>query len=566
MSADEQNAFGVTQQLNVTLADQQTNPSPSNTTALPPSHTGGSSEREPWPTWTYMLMIMVGVCSMMTFRRRRRPPVRRAQEERERRERIQKAKEDPDKRARLIKRELVSKKVTQYDKESGHLMLGNTDDEDGDMSESIPASLGGDDLSAGHEHSSECVVCMEPFRVGDVVSWSNSMKCLHVFHNECITEWLQHPKHDDCPYCRCELVNTDEISLDTQDRNPPDGNDSNGDDDEEGSTYYAPLAWIVVNGLITRARQAAADFSSRASHNNTTISVQADPPPPESIALRRTLSEGMGYVRHKQAPLGTDVNHSTSQLSTPYATGRTSSDPKLFVGCRQRRHSLGSCQEIFDADPRLLVGYHQRSPSIDSMINQADDDAYHGGGEKVGHNDASSLPGSLKLSPRRQEKDESLCDEDDLSVLSIEEDLVPPDELDIDAALLSSSTEDQGGHDDSEDLLSPDTSLLRLDEPDVEMGGASVPTAPPVSYEPEHQRDDLSVSRTPSDPENIIMSTAEIPGVESGDAVDALEPSVAAHQLVETSNSKDSLESPSVSVDSTTRPNASYGYSIDTLV
>jgi len=40
------------------------------------------------------------------------------------------------------------------------------------------------------EEGKECPVCMDPLKVGDVVSWSPSQNCEHAFHHECIKEWL----------------------------------------------------------------------------------------------------------------------------------------------------------------------------------------------------------------------------------------------------------------------------------------------------------------------------------------------------------------------------------------
>jgi Ring finger domain len=89
-----------------------------------------------------------------------------------------------------------------------------------------------------------CCICLESYRVGDIVAWSggstcrrspaphvapeaptasvapiNSVteanisatvnatpSCLHVFHRKCIVQWLEHPLHDDCPSCRTVLL------------------------------------------------------------------------------------------------------------------------------------------------------------------------------------------------------------------------------------------------------------------------------------------------------------------------------------------------------------------------
>lgn len=57
------------------------------------------------------------------------------------------------------------------------------------------------------EEDRECPVCMESFVEGDVVSWSPSPGCDHVFHHPCIKQWLLH--HECCPYCRVTVLPVD---------------------------------------------------------------------------------------------------------------------------------------------------------------------------------------------------------------------------------------------------------------------------------------------------------------------------------------------------------------------
>jgi Ring finger domain len=58
----------------------------------------------------------------------------------------------------------------------------------------------------------ECPICMELFQLNDVVSWSPSMECEHVFHHGCIKTWLIH--HDCCPYCRLNVLSVDRGTVD----------------------------------------------------------------------------------------------------------------------------------------------------------------------------------------------------------------------------------------------------------------------------------------------------------------------------------------------------------------
>lgn len=58
-------------------------------------------------------------------------------------------------------------------------------------------------------HTPECMICMEEFAVGDKVSWSPSEDCNHVFHKDCIREWLI--SHVGCPYCRTCMLPVDSV-------------------------------------------------------------------------------------------------------------------------------------------------------------------------------------------------------------------------------------------------------------------------------------------------------------------------------------------------------------------
>jgi Ring finger domain len=56
------------------------------------------------------------------------------------------------------------------------------------------------DNTLQEEDDRDCPICMEPFAVGDIVSWSSYEKCSHVYHHQCIKEWLL--RHNNCPFCR----------------------------------------------------------------------------------------------------------------------------------------------------------------------------------------------------------------------------------------------------------------------------------------------------------------------------------------------------------------------------
>lgn len=47
------------------------------------------------------------------------------------------------------------------------------------------------------DQKAQCSVCWEDFKLDEMV---NQLQCEHIFHNECITPWLE--LHATCPVCR----------------------------------------------------------------------------------------------------------------------------------------------------------------------------------------------------------------------------------------------------------------------------------------------------------------------------------------------------------------------------
>jgi len=98
--------------------------------------------------------------------------------------------------------------------------------------------------SSDEENTSTCVICLDAFRVGDDVTWSKDMQCRHVFHQECLSEWLSNPEHDDCPFCRRTILSMDD---------DPTTDTTN----EEASAAIPNLAFVIMNGLISPLRRAS---------------------------------------------------------------------------------------------------------------------------------------------------------------------------------------------------------------------------------------------------------------------------------------------------------------------
>jgi len=73
-----------------------------------------------------------------------------------------------------------------------------------------PASVqGGDDGDKGFTPPTEsCDICLANYERGEEVCSSLNPRCVHVFHKECIVEWLV--KSDKCPVCRRNFLSAKE--------------------------------------------------------------------------------------------------------------------------------------------------------------------------------------------------------------------------------------------------------------------------------------------------------------------------------------------------------------------
>eukprot|EP00980_Cylindrotheca_fusiformis_P000514 scaffold125_cov109-Cylindrotheca_fusiformis.AAC.4 len=52
--------------------------------------------------------------------------------------------------------------------------------------------------------SDECCICLDGYHPGETICVPITDKCNHVFHEECVVEWLR--DHDVCPLCRVNLM------------------------------------------------------------------------------------------------------------------------------------------------------------------------------------------------------------------------------------------------------------------------------------------------------------------------------------------------------------------------
>jgi hypothetical protein len=168
--------------------------------------------------------------------------------------------EDPQVREERIEQSLAVKRVVKADAEGG-LTLGEpliTEETDSNTPDDTSASC---HSMEENEETSTCIICLEPFRVGDIVAWSKqstiprdkadveAQPCLHVFHRDCIASWLTNPKHDDCPACRSIIL---QESPDASSQADPEESSLEDEDLEAPSM----MPFVIMHGLVSRMRHA----------------------------------------------------------------------------------------------------------------------------------------------------------------------------------------------------------------------------------------------------------------------------------------------------------------------
>ena len=219
---------------------------------------------------------------------------------------------DPYYREKLVMKSLVVKKV--LDENDGQLTLG--DDKDGE-DDDLSSGGGSRSIDSTDENVSTCVVCLEAFRVGDVVAWSRALldatdkeTCHHVFHKDCIVSWLMQATHDDCPSCRALIVHEEE-SDDTCDID--DG--SNGQ--LEGPDPYGSSAFVIIHGLVSRVRRASYSLVGHQlyiDNDRDDIEMGAPPPKPPPSPMRRVFSLE-GQTQHRSSVRRRSSHRSISERS-----------------------------------------------------------------------------------------------------------------------------------------------------------------------------------------------------------------------------------------------------------
>lgn len=157
---------------------------------------------------------------------------------------------------------------------------GKDDHDDDDVYDDPKNKENACDDGGMEEESTTCVICLEPFRIGDRVAWTKQSTagqkeainpaptfCQHVFHEECIRSWLLHSNHDDCPACRQVILHATDCDEQQRHQNGiiNDIHDaSNNDDDHEHWMGSTSMMFVIINGLVSSVRRASCSLMGHA--------------------------------------------------------------------------------------------------------------------------------------------------------------------------------------------------------------------------------------------------------------------------------------------------------------
>jgi hypothetical protein len=231
--------------------------------------------------WAFRWLLVVLFCLCA------KPRIPDERYHRRRRRTASQKEESPKVREERIEQSITVQQVLTADAQGG-LTLGepsiNTDTED---SHSTSDSNAGDDDYSIEENdeTSTCIICLEPFRVGDTVAWSKQstsiipvgnkaeQPCLHVFHHDCIVPWLTNPQHDDCPACRSVILQDSSHASPKHDERMTSCEE---EEEEEDGLEAAPnsnsnsLPFVIIHGLVSRVHHASCSLIGQSVEMNAT--------------------------------------------------------------------------------------------------------------------------------------------------------------------------------------------------------------------------------------------------------------------------------------------------------
>jgi hypothetical protein len=155
------------------------------------------------------------------------------------------------------------------------------------------------------DEETECPVCMEALKVGELVSWSSNTHCEHVFHHGCIKEWLL--KRECCPCCRQIFLPVNQLEGLTNSKRI-----------EKlrlvQQQRAANIFFCIRHGAVTLSEPELC-FTNRCELEKVFNKVHREPSPSELAAIRGFRNDG-SYEVDGCIPVGMDVSES-EEISPP---------------------------------------------------------------------------------------------------------------------------------------------------------------------------------------------------------------------------------------------------------
>ncbi|CAB9526903.1 Zinc finger, C3HC4 type (RING finger) [Seminavis robusta] len=230
----------------------------------------------------------------------------------------------------------------------------------------------------------ECPVCMEAFVVEDVVSWSSYESCSHVYHHQCIKEWLL--RHNNCPFCREIFLPVDRYQKKITMKVFKELSDLRARRAER--TYFC-----IQDGLVT-VPIASSDSNVQPSCDNNTSKrrlsdvttksdkdyndISASSPAPAATNTNSTTSMILLKCGHIKAGVGgvtsdtpTAARYYSQLFKEKLKPGITKAELKKLRGDRCEKICFGEGTEILDGNEDHAM---EQASSLQQQSNSDDDD------------------------------------------------------------------------------------------------------------------------------------------------------------------------------------------------
>jgi hypothetical protein len=88
----------------------------------------------------------------------------------------------------------------------------------------VVADVSDSTVTTKYETVGPCPICLTEYHTNEILCWSQNEKCNHVFHRDCMEEWLL--RNDVCPCCRTNYLDLD--GFETPHRNNTTSNRNHG--------------------------------------------------------------------------------------------------------------------------------------------------------------------------------------------------------------------------------------------------------------------------------------------------------------------------------------------------